>query len=86
MSDHTAGIESDLVEIVRSFKGSDFVEPAGGATALHLFEDFGLDSLDVINLLFQLEEKYGVKISADDIKTRDLMVVGRLASFIAEKK
>lgn len=86
MSEKTAAIEADLIEIVRGFKGADFVEPGGPASAANLFDDLGLDSLDVINLLFQLEEKHGVKISAEDMKERDLMVVGNMAAFIAEKK
>lgn len=86
MSEKTAAIETDLIEIVRGFKGADFVEPKSPAGSAHLFDDLGLDSLDVINLLFQLEQKYGVMISADDVKERDLMVLGHLSAFIAEKQ
>lgn len=84
MSDKKA-IEADVMDIVRGFKGADFVEPQGAAANAHLFDDLGLDSLDVINLLFQLEEKYGVKISAEEVKARDLMVLGNLSTFIAGK-
>lgn len=84
MSDKKA-VEADVIDIVRGFKGGDFVEPQGAAADAHLFHDLGLDSLDVINLLFQLEEKYGVKISAEEVKARDLMVLGNLSAFIASK-
>ena len=85
MTDKKVAIEADLIDIVKGFKGGDFVEPPGAAADAHLFDDLGLDSLDVINLLFQLEEKYGVKISAEDVKERDLMVLGKLSAFIAGK-
>ena len=86
MSENKAAIESELIEIVRGFKGADFVEPQGPAGAAHLFEDLGLDSLDLINLLFQLEEKHGVKISAEDVQERNLLVLGNLAAFVASQK
>ena len=86
MSENKAAIENELLEIVRGFKGADFVEPKGPAASAHLFEDLGLDSLDLINLLFQLEEKHGVKISADDVQQRNLLVLGNLAAFVTGQK
>jgi acyl carrier protein len=53
--------------------------------AQHLIEDLGLDSLDVINLLFSLEEEFGVKIPEPDIDAHDLYRVGALTGYVSER-
>lgn len=86
MSEKNPAVITGLLEIVRDFKGADFVEPKGETSGLNFFDDFGLDSLEMINLLFQIEEKYGVRLSDDDMRKRDLIVLGNMAAFIAEHK
>lgn len=54
--------------------------------AQHLIEDLGLDSLDVINLLFSLEEEFGVKIPEPDIDAHDLYRVGALVGYVSERR
>lgn len=86
MSEKKAAVAAGLLEIIRDFKGADFVEPTGDAGGLNFFDDFGLDSLEMINLLFQVEEKYGMQLSDEEMRSRDLMVLGNMAAFIAEHK
>lgn len=86
MNEKTESLVTGLIDMVRDFKGADFVEPAAGATNLKLTDDLGLDSLDIINLLFQIDENYGVKVAASDIMEHDLLVVENLASYIAERQ
>lgn len=86
MSITSTAVVADLIEIIKGFKGADFIEPKGAMKGWNFFDDVGLDSLEVINLLFQVEQKYGVQIRDEDIKQRNLMVVGNMADFIAEKK
>ena len=33
---------------------------------MHIFEDLGLDSLDVVDLVVALQKKFGVKIRSDE--------------------
>lgn len=47
---------------------------------LNMSSDLGLDSLDVINILFQLEETFAVKVPDDDDK---LLIIGPLSTYIA---
>ena len=54
--------------------------------ALNMTEGAGLDSLDVINLLFRVEEEYGVKVPDEDIDAHELLVFGKLAAYVAERK
>ncbi len=49
----------------------------------HLTEDVGFDSLDLINLLFRLEEEFGVKVPEADIEAENLLIAGGLADYVA---
>lgn len=40
--------------------------PAGDITLNQSFEDLGMDSLDGLNVVFELEKAFGIKISTDD--------------------
>lgn len=44
---------------------------------------YGLDSLDVVEFLLDLEDKYGVTFNADE--TKDLKTVGELFDLILAK-
>lgn len=58
----------------------------GDLRTKHLIENLRLDSLDVISLLFKLEETCGVKIPEADVDTENLMIVGNLAAYISRKR
>ena len=45
--------------------------------------EIGLDSLDVINFLYSLEEETGVKIPDETIQTEDLRTLTSLAAYVA---
>lgn len=85
MDDKTREALAGLVDMIRKFKGADFVEPTGDVAPLSLTDDFGLDSLDIINLLFQIDENFGVKVTAADLKERSLLVIGNMAAYIVEQ-
>lgn len=84
MDDKTRQTTDALVDMIRSFKGADFVEPVGEVDSLYFTEDFGLDSLDIINLLFEIDEKFGVKVATDDIVEHQLLIVSNMAAYIIE--
>ena len=44
--------------------------------------EMGLDSLDVINFLFSLEEKTGVKIPDEALDAENLRTLGDIAGYI----
>ena len=54
------------------------------ALKLNMLEDLKLDSLDVINLLFTLEEEFDVKIPEPDIDAHNLYVIGNLVRYIGD--
>jgi len=45
-------------------------------------EEQGLDSLDIISTLFDLEEKYNIKIGEDDISQGNLSTINAIVAFI----
>lgn len=47
--------------------------------------DLNLDSLDVINFLFEVEARTKVKISEADIDNHQLLLLGNLRRYIEEK-
>jgi len=69
-----------IVEETRPDAGSS---PADAFARAHLIEDIGFDSLDLISLLFRLEEQFGVKVPEADIEAENLLVVGGLADYVA---
>lgn len=52
--------------------------------ASRFVEDFEMDSLDMVEMLIDLEKQTGIKISNEEAK--DLTTVGQLIAFLEEKK
>jgi len=50
------------------------------------FEDIGLDSLDVINFLFAVEETMAVKVPDEDLVTHEIETLGRLAEYLDARR
>lgn len=48
------------------------------------FADLGIDSLDVIEMLFEAEEEYGVRFS--DEAARTLVTIGDVVAYIVDQK
>ncbi|MCK4917858.1 MAG: acyl carrier protein [Candidatus Omnitrophica bacterium] len=46
-----------------------------------IFEDLGLDSLDIVDLVVALQKKFGVKIR-DDNRVREIRKLGDIYNFI----
>jgi acyl carrier protein len=51
----------------------------------HLTRDLGLDSLDVIKFVLLIEEKFGVKLSDEEIDGRQLLEVDNLAAYLSDR-
>lgn len=47
-----------------------------------IFEDFGLDSLDQIEFLFNIEQKFGVKIEDDTFEEQGLRAFDHLVDHL----
>ena len=65
--------------ILKEFKVQEVLEEKTN------LKEAGLDSLDIVNLLFAIEEKFGVKIPDEDLEEKELLVFGNLVKFLIEK-
>ena len=60
-------------EIKIDFKILNYSEP---------LSEQGLDSLDITSILFAIEEKFGIKISEEDIEQGKLSSINGIVSYI----
>jgi|GEM_PF-4394288 len=60
-------IETELIRIIREILQDDTVEIDPDKS---LMEDYGLDSLDLLDFAFNVEETFGVQIGADELRGR----------------
>lgn len=51
----------------------------------HLFEDIGLDSLDIVDLVVALQKKFGVSIREDE-RVREIRTMQDLYDYISSLK
>jgi acyl carrier protein len=51
-----------------------------------IIDDLGLDSLDLIELSFDLEAKIGKVISTDEVSAQDFKTISDLITFVKERK
>jgi acyl carrier protein len=75
----------EFIGFVREIKGDKLRVPDGGIEGLSLTEDLRLDSLDLINFLFRVEEVHGIKIPAEDLDENELVILGNLAAYVAKR-
>ena len=51
----------------------------------HIFNDLGLDSLDIVDLVVALQHKFGIKIRNDE-RVRNIRTLGDIYNFILALK
>jgi acyl carrier protein len=82
-----AELTASLLDIIKEFKGDDF--PADAAQkvpgTLHIREDLAMDSLDIINFLFRIEEDHGVTVTGQDLGEQNLFILGNLVDYVLTK-
>ncbi len=63
------------------FKESFEIEPDQIKPQANIFDDLGLDSLDIVDLVVALQKKFGVKIRNDE-RVRNIRTLSDIYSFI----
>lgn len=53
---------------------------------LNLFEAGLLDSLAIIEVLLQIEEKLGIKLQPTDLEREDMSTVNKMTAFLENRK
>lgn len=79
----------DEVEIKRRvdevFIDAFEIAPARLTADVRIFEDLGIDSLDVVDLVVALQKKFDVRIRDDD-RVRQVRTLGDIYNFVAVLK
>lgn len=79
MTDH------EIVEKINSSLAEEFEYDGEMSPETTLFEDMGLDSLDVVDLVIVLETAFGMKIREEEA-IRKIRTLGDIHSFVIAKK
>ena len=45
-------------------------------------QDAGLDSLDIVSFLFNIEKKYNVRIPNEELENREMFIINNIVSYI----
>jgi acyl carrier protein len=69
----------------RVFEESFEIETEKLQPKMNIFEDLGLDSLDIVDLIVALQQKFGVKIRNDE-RVRDIRTLEDIYKFILSLK
>ncbi|MDO5515964.1 MAG: D-alanine--poly(phosphoribitol) ligase subunit DltC [Clostridium sp.] len=76
-------MKEKVIEIFTEVTGSDEI---ADDLDLNLFEAGLLDSLAIIEVLLQIEEKLGIKLQPTDLEREDMSTVNKLTSFLENRK
>ena len=72
-----------MYEKIRSFLSEQLgIDPAEIRPESNVIEDLGADSLDLVEMLTEMENEYSIIIT--DERVRELTTVGEIASFLEE--
>ena len=79
-----AGHEEELIEIIAEEALVDRAKLDPNAT----LEDIGLDSVDLVSVVFAIEEKYGIEIAEDAFSRSDTLaeLLAKIEALIAAKE
>ena len=73
-----------VLELIRTHLGSELeMEPASIHERTRFKEDLEADSLDLVELVMELEDRYGVRIP--DEEAAKILTVGQAADFVAAR-
>jgi len=78
--------DQDIIEKINSSLAEEFEFDLAKMTPdTSLFEEMGLDSLDVVDLVIVLESAFGMKIR-DEEAIRKIRTLGDIHTFVIDKK
>ncbi|HCW52643.1 MAG TPA: D-alanine--poly(phosphoribitol) ligase subunit 2 [Clostridium sp.] len=76
-------MKEKVIEIFTDVTGSDELQED---LDLNLFEAGLLDSLAIIEVLLQIEERLGIKLQPTDLEREDMATVNNLTAFLENWK
>lgn len=78
--------DQEIIEKINSSLAEEFELDLGELTPeTTIFEDMGLDSLDIVDLVIVLETNFGMKIREEEA-IRQIRTLGDIHTFVINKK
>ena len=86
-AEDTASLNGDLKRLIVETLRMEEISPEDIADSEPLFGDegLGLDSVDALELVVHIEEKYGIQIEDEEVGRKVFASINALADFIQEK-
>ena len=86
-AEDTASLREDLKRLIVETLRMEEISPEDIADDEPLFGDegLGLDSVDALELVVHIEEKYGIQIEDEEVGRKVFASINSLADFIQEK-
>lgn len=72
-------VNNKVIEILKDKLGVDEISSDD-----HLIEDIGADSLDIVELVMEIEKEFGISITDDEVDP-NFTTVGHLIDFVQSK-
>jgi len=86
MANDDVSIEGRLKGYIESVKDKKLDFEVEELSSKHLINDLEMDSLDIINMLFQIEENEQVNISEEEMESHSLFDFKNLADYIRKRR
>ncbi len=78
--------EQEIIKLTNQvFEESFEIEKEKLKPEMNIFQDLGLDSLDIVDLVVALQNKFGVKIRNDD-RIKNIRTLGDIYKFVLSLK
>lgn len=80
------GIILKIIALIGKEKKVDDFSINDGVEDLDIAKEFGLDSLDLIRFILDLEEEFGIKIPENELEYDKIVNLSYLCNYILQKK
>ena len=71
-------VTGDILQIIADYKGLS----VGEVKPDQSFEDLGIDSLDAIDIIYEIEDKYGIDIPQEALDLQNTKTVGDVMAVV----
>lgn len=71
-------VNGEIIRMIADYKDL----PPDTVTPERTFEELGIDSLDAIDIIYEVEDKFQVEISQDELNMQELQRVGDIAALV----
>lgn len=76
----------DTFEVLRDIIAKKFEKPADEVTLTSTFESLDIDSLDTFDIIFDAEEKFGIKVPNEEVAIKTVQDVVALIDRLRQEQ